>query len=286
MRVRGVPFVVVAGSMSCLALGCGTVSSLPEGQVAGRMPRKTPAAAQAPAAAPAAVDPMALATRLQAIQPAWPATRRSATFRPRLLNCTMLKCVALTFDDGPGKLTRRLLDDLAARQAKATFFVVGRMIEADGPDTLRRMVAEGHELGNHTWDHPSLPSLSRAGVKSQMVRTQKAVSAAVGVKMQIMRPPYGATNDSVAVSMRDLGLAQILWNVDTVDWRDRNPAVVFKRAVKAPPGSIVLMHDIHKTTVEAVPPMLDALLAKGYTFVTVSELYGKAPAPGGRYTKR
>ncbi|WP_373870136.1 polysaccharide deacetylase family protein [Sinosporangium siamense] len=281
--MRGVPLAVLAGLMCCTTLSCG-FGSFQIGQLVGHLPRRTAAAARP--AVPAAVDPMALAGRLRAMQPAWPAPPRGATFRPRMLNCSMLKCVALTFDDGPGEATRRLLDDLAVRQVKATFFVVGRMIVEDGPHTLRRMVAEGHELGNHTWDHPALTSVSRTALREQMDRTQRVVGAAVGVRMQIMRPPYGATDERVAAEMRRLGLAQILWNVDTLDWRDRDSEIVYRRGAKAPPGSIVLMHDIHKTTVAAVPRMVDTLLAKGYTFVTVSELYGRAPAPGGRYTKR
>jgi peptidoglycan-N-acetylglucosamine deacetylase len=100
------------------------------------------------------------------------------------------------------------------------------------------------------------------------------------VRMSVMRPPYGGTDERVAAATRRMGLAQILWHVDTLDWRDRVAKKVARRAGRARPGSIVLMHDTRRTTVDAVPEMLDTLAGKGYTFVTVSELYGKTPPPG------
>jgi peptidoglycan/xylan/chitin deacetylase (PgdA/CDA1 family) len=98
-----------------------------------------------------------------------------------------------------------------------------------------------------------------------------------------MRPPYGLTDSRVAAESRQLGLAQILWDVDTLDWRDQNPSTVARRATEAGPGSIVLMHDIHHSTVQAVPRMLDEFATRGYRFVTLSELYGGRPAPGRKY---
>ncbi|MER6831262.1 polysaccharide deacetylase family protein [Streptosporangium sp. NPDC000563] len=203
--------------------------------------------------------------------------------RARRIDCERSRCVALTFDDGPGTYTESLLDILARHRARATFFVVGRMVLGDGEKTLRRMVAEGHELGNHTWDHPQLPLLSQAGIREELGRTQWLVKQATGVAMILMRPPYGLTDTRVATESRYLGLAQIMWDVDTLDWRDHDPAVIARRAAQAEPGSIVLMHDIHLSTIQAVPRMLDELAAKGYRFVTLSELYGGRPRPGRKY---
>ena len=227
----------------------------------------------------APIDPKKLARRLEAMQPGWPAARR--------INCRRLKCVALTFDDGPGDYTGKLLDLLSARKVRATFFVVGQMVAAHGGAQLvRRIVAEGHELGNHTWNHPPLTGLTDQGLRFQLKHTNDLVEQVTGVRMRVMRPPYGATNRRVAAEARRLGLAQILWSVDTLDWLDRVPALVARRAGKAAVGSIVLMHDIHRSTVQAVPALLDLLAKKGRTPVTISELYGRTPTPGRMYTAR
>lgn len=229
-------------------------------------------------------DPALMALRLTLAQPGWRGRRPLVAPAPRTLPCARVKCVALTFDDGPFDHTGAVLDMLAAYNARATFFVVGQMVTERTAPLLRRMVSEGHELGNHSYDHPALPGLSPDGVRRQLSRTQDAVRAATGVTMRLFRPPYGATDGKVAGETRREGLAQILWDVDTMDWRDRNSPLVARRAAGAPAGSVVLLHDIHKTTADAVPALLRDLRAKGYTFVTVSELYGTRPLlPGGRY---
>ncbi|MEW1845592.1 polysaccharide deacetylase family protein [Nonomuraea angiospora] len=229
----------------------------------------------------AVVDPAVLAKRLVSMQygSGWP--------RSRKFDCAKLKCVALTFDDGPGEYTARLLDLLRKRDVKATFFVIGQMVAADkGGRLVRRIVEDGHELGNHSWSHPALAGLSHDAVQRQLQHTNDLVFKLTGVRMHIMRPPYGSTNAAVAAEARHEGLAEILWSVDTLDWLHRVPAAVTRRAGEAKPGSIVLMHDIHRTTVEAVPAILDLLARKGFTFVTVSELYGRTPSPGRTYTER
>lgn len=228
---------------------------------------------------PATVDPVALAKRLASMQAGWPRSRR--------FDCARIKCVALTFDDGPGEHTGRLLDLLSSRDVRATFFVIGQMVAADpGGHTVRRIVDEGHEIGNHSWSHPPLAELPHAAVRRELQDTENIVQRLTGVRMRVMRPPYGSTDEDVAAETRREGLAQILWSVDTLDWRDRASTVVAKRAGGAKPGSIVLMHDIHPSTVDAVPTVLDTLARKGYTFVTVSELYGKTPTPGKMYLAR
>ncbi|MER6578889.1 polysaccharide deacetylase family protein [Nonomuraea sp. NPDC001023] len=225
------------------------------------------------------VSPEVLAKRLIAQQADWPRSRR--------FDCGKIKCVALTFDDGPGPYTGKLLDLLHQRHVRATFFVLGEMVAADsGGRITRRIVDEGHEIGNHSWSHPSLTGLSREGVRNELGHTDELVHRLTGVKMRVMRPPYGSTDDAVAAETRREGLAQILWDVDTLDWLHREPAAVVRRADTAKAGSIVLMHDIHPTTVEAVPKVIDTLARKGYTFVTISELYGRPPTPGRTYTAR
>ncbi|MBB4936963.1 peptidoglycan/xylan/chitin deacetylase (PgdA/CDA1 family) [Streptosporangium album] len=236
-----------------------------------------------PARTPPHVDPKALAAKLAAIQPQWPKSRYPVAPAERHIDCKRVKCVALTYDDGPGEYTGHLLDILAEYHAKATFFVVGQMVAADGPHNLRRMVSEGHEIGNHTWSHAQLTALSEAGIKGELSRTQQIVHYATGRWMTLMRPPYGATNQRVSAVARSKGLAQILWSLDTMDWRDRDSLVVTQRAIGAARGAVVLMHDIHPTTVQAAPKVLERLTAAGYTFVTLSEMYGKALTPGKEY---
>ncbi|GLW06061.1 hypothetical protein Misp01_11910 [Microtetraspora sp. NBRC 13810] len=241
-----------------------------------------PAPAPTPPRKPEDVERQKLAARLRAQQP----MRRPPTgvFRARQIDCRRLKCVALTFDDGPGEHTGRLLDMLAAYHAKATFFVVGEMIVPERWNLLLRMVTDGHELGNHTWDHPALTGLSRRGIEEELRRTAHAVHRATGMRMRLMRPPYGATDDRVREVTEREGLAQVLWDVDTFDWRDRRPEIVARRALRARAGSIVLLHDIHRSSVNAMPEILRDLTARGFTFVTVTELFGARPMlPGRRY---
>ncbi len=187
---------------------------------------------------------------------------------------TSRKVVAITFDDGPSpKLTPKLLDLLKERNIKATFYVVGTNA-AEYPEILQRMVAEGHEIGNHTWNHPTLTKLSSSGVKSQIDRSNAAIEKAVGIRPTTMRPPYGATNSRLNRSMNaDYGLKVIMWSVDPLDWKYRNADRVQREIVSgATPGGIILVHDIHSSSVAAMPGTLDALTAKGYEFATVSEL--------------
>ena len=182
--------------------------------------------------------------------------------------------IALTFDDGPHpQLTPKLLDILKERGVKATFFVVGQNA-AEYPDILKRAVAEGHEIANHSWSHPSLTKLGADGVAAQMNKTNDAIQAAIGHKATLMRPPYGATSANLNKRFAEqFGMKVILWDVDPLDWKYRNAAKVESAILQGTrAGSIILVHDIHPTSVAAMPPTIDALLAKGYKFVTVSEL--------------
>ncbi|WP_157248895.1 polysaccharide deacetylase family protein [Nonomuraea typhae] len=198
------------------------------------------------------------------------------------VDCATVKCVALTFDDGPGPHTGRLLDMLRDAGARATFFTVG-INAAARPDLLRRMSDEGHLVGNHSWAHRDLSKLSSSKITDSLGRTQDALTATLGERPTLVRPPYGAVSKDVRTVAKELGVALVNWDVDTRDWKDRKPGVVAKRAVKgAHPGAIVLMHDIHRTTVDAVPDILKKLRGKGYTFVTVPELYGTASMQAGR----
>ena len=182
--------------------------------------------------------------------------------------------VAMTFDDGPHpKLTPRLLDLLKERGIKATFFVIGKCV-AEYPDIAKRIVDEGHEIANHTWNHPQLPKLSPTALAAEITQTNDAIQQATGILPVTMRPPYGATNAAINKRLHEeYGLSVILWSVDPQDWKIRKSDHVSSHIIKnAAPGAIILAHDIHASTIDAMPAALDALQAKGYKFATVSEL--------------
>ena len=182
--------------------------------------------------------------------------------------------IAMTFDDGPSAtLTPKLLDLLAAHHIKATFFVIGENV-AEHPEIVARAAREGHEIGNHSWSHPNFGKMSDQAVRSQLQRTDDAIKNATGERPTLMRPPYGSITAREKRWIHDeFGYRIILWDVDPLDWKRPGPAVVRSRILKeTQPGSIVLSHDIHPGTIEAMPSTFDALEAKGFKFVTVSEL--------------
>jgi len=229
-------------------------------------PQEAPPASPPPSAPPAASAPSTGTTA--------PAT---ASAQPKI---TYSQChvdgsyVALTFDDGPHKEnTPRLLDILKKRGVKATFFVVGQCA-AEYPSIIQRINAEGHELANHSWSHPQLSKMAEGSVSDQLERTHQAVIQSAGVTPKLMRPPFGAfTPNQQAWANRKWGYKVVLWDVDPLDWKIRNAAHVESEILRQTvPGSIILSHDIHKSTVDAMPATIDALLAKGFKFVTVSEL--------------
>ena len=185
--------------------------------------------------------------------------------------------VALTFDDGPhAQYTARLLDALKERGAKATFFLQGYRVNQNA-DLIRRMEAEGHEVGNHSQNHKNLNTLSAAGVADEMNGCADKIEAILGHRPTVMRSPYGNTNANVKAYAANEGIPIIYWGVDTLDWKNRNVNSILATAFQSGRygihgGSIVLMHDIHPTSVDAAIEMIDKLQASGYTLVTVSEL--------------
>ena len=191
------------------------------------------------------------------------------------------KVIALTFDDGPGPHTAHLLDILDQYGAKATFFLIGSKVSSQA-NVVRSIHARGHQLGNHSWSHPELPKLPVNQIAGEIDRTNDAIKQATGVTPAILRPPYGAVNGVVLEQLRLRGMSSILWSVDTRDWADRNSDIVCSRAVAgARPGAIILMHDIHQTSVNAVPCILSALKQQGYSFVTAQGLLGNMAAGAG-----
>ena len=179
------------------------------------------------------------------------------------------KMVALTYDDGPSIYTPRVLKTLKKNNAVATFFVVGNRVPTYS-DTVKKAHDMGCEIGNHTYEHKSLPNLSETEVKRQISKTNKEVKKAIGEKPVIMRPTGGATNANVK---QWVGMPSIIWSIDTLDWKTRN-ADSTKKAVldHVKDGDIVLMHDLYSATASASETIIPELVKRGYQLVTVSEL--------------
>lgn len=181
------------------------------------------------------------------------------------------RLVALTFDDGPSSYTRRILRILDRRKAKATFFVIGNQVPSD-PETVRSILARGHELANHSSTHRLLPS------GPDVRRASRTIERVTGFRPCIFRPPYGARDRRLDRDVRRANLKTIMWDVDTNDWRTPGSSRIYSSIVGSTrPGSIVLMHDgggARSQTVDALEPAIRQLRRRGYGFVTVTDLLG------------
>ncbi len=212
------------------------------------------------------------------------AGRRAAG--PDEVDCSRLKCVALTFDDGPSPFTDRLLRVLADGDAKATFFLIGNKVQAD-PGAARRIANAGMEIGTHTWEHPNMTTIPVADISDQLAKGKGAITAATGRTPTLFRPAGGLSNDAVRAEAGRQGLAQILWDVIPFDWiNDGNTAAttyMLKTQIK--PGSVILLHDTYSSTVDLVYQFLPVLIANGYHMVTVGHLLGSRD-PGTSYGGR
>jgi peptidoglycan/xylan/chitin deacetylase (PgdA/CDA1 family) len=185
--------------------------------------------------------------------------------------------VALTFDDGPHpELTPQLLDILKSTQSTATFYVVGRAAAAH-PEILNRIFLEGHEIGNHTWSHSDMRKLTKERLLSETGKTTDAIMQVTGEHPYGIRPPYGACNDKVLSLLPPQLRPVVMWTVDPLDWKRPGSQEVARRVLeKVTPGAIVLLHDIHPGTIQAVPSIIEGLRNKGYRMVTVSEILAQA----------
>jgi len=189
--------------------------------------------------------------------------------------------VAITFDDGPGKYTDDILSILEKYNVRATFFVQGKNV-AGYKSVLERAVSLGNEIGNHTWSHVYLTKSSSSTIAQQINSTNNAVYNATGVYPKVYRPPYGSYNNTV---LNSISMPAIMWSVDTLDWKHRDPAKTLESVKKSTTdGAIILMHDIHKPTAEAVESVVRHLILNNYQLVTVSELieYRQGSAVSGK----
>lgn len=250
MRHTGARRLVVALATALTLAGCGVRQPL----TAPAAPAPTTASGSIPASpSPTPADATTTASPAATSTPA--SAQPSATPSPTLgkkVDCRKVKCVALTFDDGPGPDTTKLLKYLREADVKATFFMVGKNV-ADHPDVARAVAAAGHEIGVHTWSHPDLTRLSAAGVNSQVNRGLAIIRKETGAKPAFLRPPFGAMNAAVHTAARRAKLALALWSLDTLDWKTRSTPATVSAALKAKRNTIILAHDIHPTTVAAVP---------------------------------
>lgn len=182
------------------------------------------------------------------------------------------KMVALTFDDGPGPYTTRLLNCLQKNGAKATFFMVGSSVP-NYKSAVKKMVSMGCELGNHSYSHPAFTSLSYSSRRSQVTQTNNNIYKACGKYPTVFRLPYGDGHNNSSV-LSSLGLPSIYWSLDTRDWANTgNPQHTVNAVLNSVKnGDIVLMHDIHRSTVEAAETIIPALKKRGFQMVTVSQL--------------
>lgn len=208
-----------------------------------------------------------------------------ATLAKGAVDCREAKCVALTFDSAPSKYTPRLLRILEKEHVHATFFMVGKKHIEKYPELVRAIADGDHELANHTWSHKILSKSDSDEIRDELKRTQDAVKELTGVTPTLMRPPQGRTNDKVSKVSKELGLSQVLWSVTAKDYTTNDSALIRKRVLdKTDRDGIILLHDLYKGTVPAVPGIITELKKRGYTFVTVSELLAPAkPEPGVIY---
>ncbi|MET0813077.1 MAG: polysaccharide deacetylase family protein [Microbacterium sp.] len=187
------------------------------------------------------------------------------------LDCRLVPCVALTYDDGPGALTPTLLDELGEAHVSATFFMLGASAQ-NRPDTVRQVSREGHEIGSHTWNHPQLPELDDAAIGRQLHDSRDILQQLSGQSVAMFRPPYGEYTDRV---LEIAGIPAILWNVDTRDWAGPSDDRLLRTAVDgARPGGIILFHDIHENSVRIAPEVIAGLHDRGFSTATVTQLFG------------
>lgn len=197
--------------------------------------------------------------------------------------------IALTFDDGPsGAITEKLLDGLAARNVKATFFLCGYRIEKF-PEIAQRMAEEGHELGLHSNRHDYMQHMTKEEALDDLAECQSILTESTGVSARLFRPPGGLYSQALLAASRELGLSVVFWSVDPHDWdKEKSSQVLPYLLSHASAGDIILMHDLTEHSVSAALSFIDTMYAKGYEFCTVSELAalsGETLSPGTYYNR-
>jgi peptidoglycan/xylan/chitin deacetylase (PgdA/CDA1 family) len=212
--------------------------------------------------------------------------KKTTKAKDQKVDCAKVKCIALTFDDGPGQQAGHLLDTLKKYKAKATFLLEGQYVKAR-PQFVKRMVEEGHQIGDHSYDHPDFTKMDEDSIRSEIKRTQDLVYKITGTYPSVLRPPYGLADDRVQAIATEFGMPIVLWNTTSHDWATKNKKKIYTEVLKgARRDSVVLMHDWVTQTVEVMPDLLKALHKKGFHVVTVDDLLrGRTLRPGEVYPK-
>ena len=202
------------------------------------------------------------------------------------VDCSQVKCVALTFDDGPSPYTDRLLQILNQNDARSTFFLIGNKVAAN-PAGAKRIADAGMEVENHTWEHPNMTTIPPEDIGSQISKANDAIQAATGQRPKLLRTAGGLINDNVLAAAKQQGMADVNWDVIPFDWvNDSNTAATrYMLMTQIKPGSVVLFHDTYSSTVDLVYQFIPVLRANGYHLVTVSQLLGPRE-PGSSYGSR
>ncbi|NLJ59094.1 MAG: polysaccharide deacetylase family protein [Tissierellia bacterium] len=178
--------------------------------------------------------------------------------------------VAITYDDGPSQYTTEILDVLRENNSVATFFVLGSRVY-NNEDILNRMLEEGNQIGNHSYNHKDLTTISDEELYKQIKGTDDLIHIATGYTPSVMRPPYGSTNDGVNSKIPK---PIINWSIDTLDWENRNTEVISNTILEnVKDGDIILMHDLYDSTAEASKIVIPELVNRGYQLVTIDELF-------------
>lgn len=178
--------------------------------------------------------------------------------------------IAFTFDDGPHPVwTEKLLDGLKARGIRATFFVIGQSAE-EYPELIQRMISDGNQVGNHTYSHVQLTACGMDQAIEEIKKTQEAIYQAAGFSPEYIRPPFGSWNETL---QNETSLETVLWDVDPYDWKVQNTDAIVKSILnQTEDGSIILLHDVYETSVEAALKAADIFIERGYRFCTVDEI--------------
>ncbi|QEU91005.1 polysaccharide deacetylase family protein [Streptomyces kanamyceticus] len=199
------------------------------------------------------------------------------------VDCRKAKCVALTFDAGPSENTPRLLKILKEKKVPATFFTLGKNHIEKYPELVKQMDAEGHEVASHTWSHKILTKIDAKEARKELERPNEAIEKLISKKPTLMRPPQGRTNDDINKLSKELGLSEILWSVTAKDYTTNDSKLIEKRVLdQTKRDGIILLHDIYKGTVPAVPGVIDGLKKRGFVFVTVPQLLAPGKAEPGK----
>lgn len=257
------------------------VHYLTEFGLRGQAGAKAPAANSGQTTVPTQPDPDLTPPTTSPSQGATPSSRPEVVDdRPNAQltpDCRRLKCVALTFDDGPGPETTAAIRHLQAAKVGATFFVLGTSVQ-NSTAGLAATALAGMDVESHTWVHTSMPGRTDAQLTEQVAKNADAIEKVTGLRPTLVRPPYGAKDARVAGLVGGHGGAIVNWSIDTLDWQTRDTAKTVAAASNPSPGDIILLHDIHATSVAAVPGILTALKQKGFVVVPVTEL-----APPGSF---